>query len=368
MRIITDIFAYCARAHPAAGTRSRSPATTSARPARRRCRRSPSRSPTRIAYVQAAIDAGLDVDEFAPAAVVLLERAQQLLRGGRQVPRRPAHVAPDHDRALRRQEASRASCCASTPRPAARRSPRSSPRTTSCGSRVQALAAVLGGTQSLHTNGYDEALGLPTERGGPHRAAHAADHRLRARRRRHARSAGRLVLRRVADRRGRAAGVGVHRAHRRDGRRGGGDRGRLPDGRDRAGRLRVHEVDRRRRAGDRRASTSSRSTTSPSPTCSRSTRRSRRGQRRAARARSRPTATRPTVEAAPRRRPGRGARARENLLLPDEGRAARPTPRSARSATPCATCSASTTPAAEPAAADRLAPRPGSVSNDAFGL
>ena len=32
---------------------------------------------------------------------------------------------------------------------------------------LQALAAVLGGTQSLHTNGYDEALGLPTERGGP---------------------------------------------------------------------------------------------------------------------------------------------------------------------------------------------------------
>src|ERR671917_375853 len=28
---------------------------------------------------------------------------------------------------------------------------------------LQALAAILGGTQSLHTNGYDEALGLPTE-------------------------------------------------------------------------------------------------------------------------------------------------------------------------------------------------------------
>jgi methylmalonyl-CoA mutase N-terminal domain/subunit len=28
---------------------------------------------------------------------------------------------------------------------------------------MQALAAVLGGTQSLHTNGFDEALGLPTE-------------------------------------------------------------------------------------------------------------------------------------------------------------------------------------------------------------
>jgi methylmalonyl-CoA mutase N-terminal domain/subunit len=28
---------------------------------------------------------------------------------------------------------------------------------------VQAMAAVMGGTQSLHTNSYDEALGLPTE-------------------------------------------------------------------------------------------------------------------------------------------------------------------------------------------------------------
>ena len=29
---------------------------------------------------------------------------------------------------------------------------------------LEALAAVLGGTQSLHTNGFDEALALPTER------------------------------------------------------------------------------------------------------------------------------------------------------------------------------------------------------------
>ncbi len=61
-----------------------------------------------------------------PPAVVLLERAQQLLRGGRQVPRRPADVVPDHGRALRRQDARRASCSASTPRPAGRRSPPSS--------------------------------------------------------------------------------------------------------------------------------------------------------------------------------------------------------------------------------------------------
>ena len=44
---------------------------------------------------------------------------------------------------------------------------------------VQALAAVLGGTQSLHTNGYDEALALPTEEAARARAAHAAGPRPR---------------------------------------------------------------------------------------------------------------------------------------------------------------------------------------------
>ena len=42
---------------------------------------------------------------------------------------------------------------------------------------IQALAAVLGGTQSLHSNSRDEALALPTEAVGGHRAAHAAGHR-----------------------------------------------------------------------------------------------------------------------------------------------------------------------------------------------
>ena len=42
---------------------------------------------------------------------------------------------------------------------------------------LQALAAVLGGTQSLHTNGFDEALALPTEDVGDDRAAHPAGHR-----------------------------------------------------------------------------------------------------------------------------------------------------------------------------------------------
>ena len=58
---------------------------------------------------------------------------------------------------------------------------------------IQALAAVLGGTQSLHTNSFDEALALPTEKAATDRAAHAADHRARDAASRHGRSARRLV-------------------------------------------------------------------------------------------------------------------------------------------------------------------------------
>jgi len=38
---------------------------------------------------------------------------------------------------------------------------------------IQALAAALGGTQSLHTNSFDEALGLPTTRQRRSRCAHS---------------------------------------------------------------------------------------------------------------------------------------------------------------------------------------------------
>ena len=65
---------------------------------------------------------------------------------------------------------------------------------------IEALAGVLGGTQSLHTNSYDEALALPTEdavRGG---AANAADHRSRDGRREHDGPARRQLFRRGADR------------------------------------------------------------------------------------------------------------------------------------------------------------------------
>ena len=55
-----------------------------------------------IAYVEAAIAAGLAVDEFALEALLLLQRPQQPLRRGCQVPGGPTHVGAHHDRAVRR--------------------------------------------------------------------------------------------------------------------------------------------------------------------------------------------------------------------------------------------------------------------------
>ena len=74
-----------------------------------------------ITYVQAAIDAGSRRGQVRAAAVVLLQRAQQFPGGSGEVPRRAAHVGAHHARSLRRQESASRRCCASTPRPRARR-------------------------------------------------------------------------------------------------------------------------------------------------------------------------------------------------------------------------------------------------------
>ncbi len=68
---------------------------------------------------------------------------------------------------------------------------------------IEALAAVLGGTQSLHTNSFDEAIALPTEILRAHRPQHAADPAAREPRYRRRRPARRLLLHRGADRRSR---------------------------------------------------------------------------------------------------------------------------------------------------------------------
>ena len=213
MRIITDIFAYCRERVPKWNTISisgyhiREAGSTAVQEIAFTIANG-------IAYVQAAIDAGLDVDEFAPrlsffwnAHNNVFEEVAKFRAARRmwyRIMTERFGAEKEASKLLRFHTQTGGSTLTAQ-----------QPENNIVRVTIQALAAVLGGTQSLHTNGFDEALGLPDRAGGAHRPAHAADRRLRVGRRRHPRSAGRVVLRRVAHRRGRSAGVGVHRPHRR---------------------------------------------------------------------------------------------------------------------------------------------------------
>ena len=125
MRLVTDTFAYCAEHLPRWNTISISGY---------HIREAGATAPQEIAftlsngiaYVQAAIDAGLDVEDFGSATELLLQRQQRLLRGGRQVPRRARALGRGHARTLRGHAASAACSCAFMRRRAAPRSRRSS--------------------------------------------------------------------------------------------------------------------------------------------------------------------------------------------------------------------------------------------------
>ncbi len=209
------------------GTRFRSAATTSARPARPPSQELAFTLRDGIEYVQYGIDAGLDVDAFAPRISLLLQRAQRLLRGDREVPRRPPHLGQRDARSVRR--ARRAKPQAALPhadgrrvahRPAALQQRRPG-RHPGAGRRARRHAVA---AHQFARRGAGTADG----RGGHHRAADPADSRPRERRRQRGRSARRVVLRRGADRRPRARGLRLVRHHRPAGRDGGGHRGGLP--------------------------------------------------------------------------------------------------------------------------------------------
>jgi len=115
-----------------------------------------------IAYVQAAVDAGLAVDEFAPRLAFFFNGHNQFLeeiakfRAARRMwsqIMRERFGAKDPKSLALRFHTQTAGVSLQAQQPLVNIA-----RVT-----VQALAAVLGGTQSLHTNGYDEALALPTE-------------------------------------------------------------------------------------------------------------------------------------------------------------------------------------------------------------
>jgi methylmalonyl-CoA mutase, N-terminal domain len=114
------------------------------------------------AYVQAAIERGLDVDEFAPRLSFFFNshndffeeiakfRAARRLWGSVMVDEFGAKR--ERSRWLRfHTQTAGCSCTAQQP------------ELNIVRTAVQALAGVIGGTQSLHTNSYDEALQLPSE-------------------------------------------------------------------------------------------------------------------------------------------------------------------------------------------------------------
>jgi methylmalonyl-CoA mutase N-terminal domain/subunit len=115
-----------------------------------------------MAYVQAAIDAGLDVDKFAPRLSFFFNAHSNFLEEVakfRAARRMWARIMREHFGAknpkswmLRFHTQTAGSTLTAQ-----------QPENNIVRTAIQALSAVLGGTQSLHTNSFDEALALPTE-------------------------------------------------------------------------------------------------------------------------------------------------------------------------------------------------------------
>ncbi len=116
-----------------------------------------------IAYVETAIAAGLDVDSFAPRLSFFFNAHNNFLeevakyRAARRlyahIMRERFHAQQDRSCMLRFHTQTGGSTLTAQ-----------QPEVNVVRVALQAMAAVLGGTQSLHTNGQDEALSLPTEK------------------------------------------------------------------------------------------------------------------------------------------------------------------------------------------------------------
>ncbi len=161
MRIITDIFAYCSEEMPLFNTISisgyhmREAGSTAVQEVAFTLSNG-------IAYVQAAVDKGLDVDGFAARLSFFFNVHNDFLeeiakfRAARKIwadimknrfgAKKPASW-------MLRFHTQTAGCSLTAQQP----------ENNVVRVAIQALAAVLGGTQSLHTNSRDEALALPTE-------------------------------------------------------------------------------------------------------------------------------------------------------------------------------------------------------------
>jgi len=162
MRLVTDVLAYCSRVatrwNPISisGYHMREAGCTAVQEVAFTFANA-------LAYVEAALVAGMQVDEFAPQLTFffaahndLLEEVAKFRAARRLWPKliRRRYNARD-PRSLRLRFHTQTAGSTLTAQ---------QPENNVVRVALQALAAVMGGTQSLHTNSMDEALGLPTER------------------------------------------------------------------------------------------------------------------------------------------------------------------------------------------------------------
>ena len=161
MRLITDIFEYCANNIPKWNTISisgyhiREAGSTAIQEVAFTLANA-------LAYVEAAVAKGLEVDAFAPRLsfffnchndffeeIAKFRAARTLWHDLMQT-----RYAPQNPKSTMLRFHTQVAGVSLTAQ---------QPLNNVARVTIQALAAVLGGTQSLHTNSYDEALGLPTE-------------------------------------------------------------------------------------------------------------------------------------------------------------------------------------------------------------
>jgi methylmalonyl-CoA mutase N-terminal domain/subunit len=162
MRVITDIFAYCSAHVPKWNTISisgyhiREAGSTAAQEIAFTIANG-------IAYVEAAIAAGLSVDDFAPRLSFFWNAHNHFFeevakfRASRRIWYRLMNerfgAKKEASKLLRFHTQTGGSTLTAQ-----------QPENNIVRVAVQSMAAVMGGTQSLHTNGFDEALALPTQR------------------------------------------------------------------------------------------------------------------------------------------------------------------------------------------------------------
>jgi methylmalonyl-CoA mutase, N-terminal domain len=162
MRIITDLFAYCRAELPrwntisVSGYHMREAGATAVQEVAFTLADG-------IAYVQAALDAGLEVDDFAPRIsfffachMSFFEEVAKFRAARRMWARimKERFAARDPKSMMLRFHTQTGGATLTAQQP----------ENNIVRTSLEALAAVLGGTQSLHTNSFDEALSLPSEK------------------------------------------------------------------------------------------------------------------------------------------------------------------------------------------------------------